>query len=214
MHSVSTCESTSVIFSLKSILRSLEVTKVQIWQSVILFLEICAIISEPIITSKPRKKALDNPFKALSLTCHQNWPNFKGLGYRGKQIVKITFKKRFFANDFWTKQASNVNLASRVPYVETCRKMYILTLKGQCQNLTSGQGHLRSRIEPSRSYYISINAYVQEKHIGIIPSALSLFYQKLRQKTNVTSYDLEWPEGEVIGSKLHRACTKWPWRDW
>ena len=88
--------------------------------------------------------------------------------------------------------------------------MYMLTLKVQSQNLTLGQGHLRSRIEPSRSYCISFDASVQEKHIGIIPSALCLFYQKLAAKTNVTSYDLEWPKGEVIESKLHEGYREGP----
>ena len=78
----------SVYFSLRSILRSSGVTKCQIWRSVILFLWKCAIISESIIGSRPRKKALDSPFKALSLTCHQNWPNFNGLGYRGQERSK------------------------------------------------------------------------------------------------------------------------------
>ena len=62
---------------------------------------------------------------------------------------------------------------------------------------------MRSRVEPSRSYCISVDASVREKDIGTIPSDLSLFYQQLEEKTNVTSYELEWPEGEVIVSKMH-----------
>ena len=57
--------------------------------------------------------------------------------------------------------------------------MYILALKCQYQNLTSGQGHVRSRVDRSTSYRVSIDASVQEKRIGTIPSAVSLFYQKL-----------------------------------
>ena len=80
----STIESISVIFSIRSILRSPEVIKCQFWRSVILFFRKCAIISEPIIGSRPRKKAPDSHFKALSLTCRQNWPNFNGLGHRSQ----------------------------------------------------------------------------------------------------------------------------------
>ena len=35
-----------------------------------------------------------------------------------------------------------------VPDVKTSRNMYILTLKGQCRYLTSGQSHVRLRVEP------------------------------------------------------------------
>ena len=45
-----------------------------------------------------------------------------------------------------------------------------------------GQGHVRSRVAPSTSYCISIDASMREKHIGTIPSALSLFYKKLEAK--------------------------------
>ena len=77
-----------VIFSLRSILRSPKVTKGQICRNVILFLRKCAIISESVIGSRLRKKTLDSPFKALSLTCNQNWPNINGLGYRGQERSK------------------------------------------------------------------------------------------------------------------------------
>ena len=74
----------------------------------------------------------------------------------------------------------------RVPLVETRRNMYILTLQGQCQNV-------KSRIEPSRSYciLISVDASRRVKHIGTIPSALSALNQKLKAKTNLTSYELK-----------------------
>ena len=61
--------------------------------------------------------------------------------------------------------------------------MYILTLEDQCQSLTSGQGHVRSRVEPSRSYCISVDASRRVKHIGTIHRVLSLFYQKLEAKS-------------------------------
>ena len=58
----------------------------------------------------------------------------------------------------------------------------LLTLKGQYQNLTLGQGHVRSGVGISTSYCISVDVSVQEKHIGIIPSVLSLFYQMVAAK--------------------------------
>ena len=76
-------------------------------------------------------------------------------------------------------------------FVETRRKICTLTLKGQCQNMTSGQGHVRSRGESSRSCCISVEVSVRGKRIGDISSALSVFYQKLDAKTNLASYDLE-----------------------
>ena len=94
---------------------------------------------------------------------------------------QITFELREPVTKFWQH---------RVPLVKTRRNIYILTLKGQFQNLTSGQGHVRSRVGTSRSYCISVDASTQEKHIGTIPSALSLFYQKLEAKNEC---DPEWP---------------------
>ena len=98
----------------------------------------------------------------------------------------------------------------RAPDVKTRRNIYILTLKCQVHNLTSGQGHVRSRVEASKSYFISVDASaVREKHIGTIPSTLYLFYQKLEKKT-MRAHDLERPEGEVIGSKLHMGHREGP----
>ena len=105
--------------------------------------------------------------------------------------MQITFELGKLVTYFWKH---------RVPDVKTRRNIYILALKGQCQNLTSGQGHVRSCVKPSRSCCISVDASVREKHIGTIPSALPLFYQKLEAKNECDLMYLEWPEGEVIGS--------------
>ena len=97
-------------------------------------------------------------------------------------FLQITFELEKLVTKIWQH---------RVPEVKARRNMYILALKGQCQNLTlkcqcqnltSGQGHVRSRVTRSRSYCILIDASVREKHIGTIPSALSPFYQKLEVK--------------------------------
>ena len=59
----------------------------------------------------------------------------------------------------------------------------MLTLESQGQNLTSGQGHLRSRRDPDRSCCVSVDtSRRQEKHSGTDSTALSLFHQKLEAK--------------------------------
>ena len=63
--------------------------------------------------------------------------------------------------------------------------------RSQCQNVTLGQGHVRARADPDRSCCISVDASCPEKHIGINPTALFLFYQKLEAKTHLKSYELE-----------------------
>ena len=65
----------------------------------------------------------------------------------------------------------------------------MLALKGQCENLTSGQGHVRSCGKPIRSCCILADAFMRAKHIEAIPGAWSVFYQMLEEKTNLTSND-------------------------
>ena len=78
-------------------------------------------------------------------------------------------------------------------------------------NLTSSQGHARSRGDPDRSCCMSLNASRQEKFIGTNP-LLDLYSVKSyrQKKTHLTSYDLEWPEGEVMGSNLYMGHREWP----
>ena len=52
----------------------------------------------------------------------------------------------------------------------------------QGQNLTSVQGHVRSRDNPDKSCFIPVDAFRRDKHIGTDPTAPPLFYQKLREK--------------------------------
>ena len=59
--------------------------------------------------------------------------------------------------------------------------------KGEGQNLSPGQGHVRSRRHPDRSCYISVDVSWQEKHIGTNGTALSLLYQNLETEN---SFDL------------------------
>ena len=146
-------------FPLRSILMSQEVTKGQIWRLDI-FRE-CAIISEPIIRRMPQKKAIDSSFTCLSLTSHRNWQSFNRLGYSTevKKCQNKAFSKTFFLQiNFEVRMLVTKFWPRHIPLVETRRNMYILTLKGQCQNFSSGQCHMRPRAEPSRSYCTSVGA--------------------------------------------------------
>ena len=50
-------------------------------------------------------------------------------------------------------------------YLSSRRAESSSTLKGQCQNLTSGQGYVRSRVEPNRSCRISVDvSMAREAH--------------------------------------------------
>ena len=78
-------------------------------------------------------------------------------------------KKFFFAKMFFSQITFEIRKLvrefgqHRVLLVETHRNKYTLTLKGRYPNLTSGQGHVRSRVGTSRSHCISVDASVQEK---------------------------------------------------
>ena len=69
--------------------------------------------------------------------------------------------------------------------------MYNFTLKGQGQNLTSGQVRARSLVDPSRSNYISFDAPCGGKRNDSISTSLShLVLKLLAKKLMVTSSDL------------------------
>ena len=69
--------------------------------------------------------------------------------------------------------------------------MYNLTLKGQGQNLTSGQVKARSLGDPSRSNYTSFDAPCRDKRNDSNPTSLShLVLKLLAKKLLVTSSDL------------------------
>ena len=82
----------------------------------------------------------------------------------------------------------------------------MLTLKGQGQNLISGQGHV-----------VTLTGHVayQTMRIGERNTLkpLPLLYlnsiKSYRQKTHLTSCDLELPEGEVMGSDQYMGHREW-----
>ena len=71
--------------------------------------------------------------------------------------------------------------------------MYNLTLKGQGQNLTSGQVRARSLGDPSRSHYTSCDAPCEDKRNDTNHTSLfhHLDLKLLAKKLLVTSSDLD-----------------------
>ena len=77
-----------------------------------------------------------------------------------------------------------------------------MTLKGQLQNFTSGQGHVMTQADPNRSYWTSFDAPWCAKHNEPILKSVSLRNQKLLAKKNLRS---PW----VTSNGLYRGhCSK------
>ena len=72
--------------------------------------------------------------------------------------------------------------------------------------MMSGAVTLKSKAFTFTSFFLAFFS----SDIGTIPSTLCPFHQKVEANTILTSYDLERPEGEVIGSKTHTGHRKWP----
>ena len=94
---------------------------------------------------------------------------------------------KIFQNGFWTIKSLILKIEQRFWYHRVClvkarRTMYNLTLKGQGQNLTSGQVRARSLGDPSRSNYTSFDAPCRDKHNDSNPMSLSYLVLKLLAK--------------------------------
>jgi len=105
--------------------------------------------------------------------------------FLGNCFLQITFELKELGQNKWYHRVSLVN---------SVRTIYLMTLKGHFQNLTSGQGHVVTQYDPGGSNFIWVDAYWRGKHIGAIFSSLSSLYQKLLAKNLcdpvVTSGDL------------------------
>ena len=115
---------------------------------------------------------------------------------------------KIFQNDFWTIKSLILKVEQRFLYHRVClvkarRTMYNLTLKGQGQNLTSGQVRARSLGDPSRSNYTSFDAPCGDKRNDSNPTSLSYLVLKLLAKKcwwpRVTSMTFR----RVIDEKFH-----------
>ena len=82
----------------------------------------------------------------------------------------------------------------RVCLVKARRTMYNLTLKGQGQNLTSGQVRASSLCDPSKSNYTSFDAPCGDKRHDTNPTSLSHLDLKLLAK------NCWWPQWPLEGS--------------
>ena len=94
---------------------------------------------------------------------------------------------KIFQNGFWTIKSLILKVEQRFWYHRVClvkarRTMYNLTLKGQGQNLTSGQLRARSLGDSSRSNYTSFDAPCGDKHNDTNPTSLSHLVLKLLAK--------------------------------
>ena len=69
----------------------------------------------------------------------------------------------------------------RVSRGKVRRNIYMVTLKGQGQYLTSGQGHIH--VDLSRSCCLSVDASRQDKHNDTTPMFVALFNRELLAKT-------------------------------
>ena len=118
-----------------------------------------------------------------------------------KEKMGVFLQKWLFTNNSWTAKARDVSWVPLCSPRRDASKYMHADIKDQCQTLTLGQGHVRSRDEPSRSCCISVDASTRVKHTGAIPlpSALSLIYQSHRQKRiwpHMTSDD---PKERLLG---------------
>ena len=94
---------------------------------------------------------------------------------------------KIFRNGFWTIKSLILKVEQRFWYprvrlVKARRPMYNLTMKGQGQNLTSGQVGARSLGDPSRSNYTSFDAPCGDKRNNSNPTSLSYLVLKLLAK--------------------------------
>ena len=76
----------------------------------------------------------------------------------------------------------------------------MLILKGQGQNLISGQGHVVTLIGHVANQSMRLG---EGNPLGPTPLLYLYSIKSHRPKTHLTSCDLELPEGEVMGSKLY-----------
>ena len=94
---------------------------------------------------------------------------------------------KIFQNGFWTIKSLLLKIEQRFWYHRVClikarRTMCNVTLKGQGQNLTSGQVRARSLGHPSRSNYKSFDAPCGDKRNDTNPTSLSHLDLKLLAK--------------------------------
>ena len=115
------------------------------------------------------------------------WNHFGHFLAKVKIEVTRGQNSKIFQNGFWTIKSLILKVEQRFWYHRVClvkarRTMYKLTLKGQGQNLTSGQVRARSLGDPSRSNYTLFDATWEDKRNDSNPTCLSHLVLKLLAK--------------------------------
>ena len=115
---------------------------------------------------------------------------------------------KIFQNDFWTIKSLILKVEQRFWYHRVClvkarRTMYNLTLKGQGQNLTSGQVRARSLGDPSRWNYTSFDAPCGDKRNDSNSTSLSYLVLKLLAKKCWWPWVTSMTFRRVIDEKFH-----------
>ena len=84
----------------------------------------------------------------------------------------------------------------RVCLVKTHRNMYIMILKGQGQNLTSGRGHVVTQV----CHFAYVSMRLDKRNTMMAPSRLYLFW--IKSYSQKTVGDIMWPQMTFGGSPM------------
>ena len=145
-----------------------------------------------VAVEKKRKATFESSRKIISKSFQSFLAQFKIEVSRGQN-------SKIFQNGFSTIKSLFLKVTQRFWYHRVClvkarRTICTMTLKGQGQSLTSGQGRPRSRDDRNGSYCISVDSSGQYERTDTNPTSLSLFDQKLLANygwwTRVTSNNL------------------------
>ena len=137
-------------------------------------------ISAPAHRRTKRKTAFESSRKIISKSFQSFFGSGQNWGHQGSKFQN--FPKRFLDDKIYILKVEQRFWYHRVFLVKALRTMHNLTLKGQGQNLTSGQVRARSLGDPSRSNYTSFDAPCRDKRNASNPTSLSHLVLKLLAK--------------------------------
>ena len=148
-------------------------------------------LGKSIIATPNTKKATDSSWNALSIGRRQISPKINRLSVqRSRKVKNGIFERNSFSmitSVFEMIRGQNFATIS-VCQVKAHRNMYSMTLKGQGQNLTSGQGHGLTQVA------ISVERIDETNTLRPLFTSLALLDLKLSaKKLLVTSGDLRRP---------------------
>ena len=149
-------------------------------------------ISAPAHRRTKRKTAFESSRKIISKSFRSFFGSGQNWGHQGSKF-------QIFPNGFWTIKSLILKVEQRVWYhrvflVKARRTMYNLTLKGQDQNLTSGQGHSETQVGQIIHHSMRL---AETNAMTAIPRLYLIWFSSYWQKT--VGY-LEWPPWPLEGS--------------